>query len=36
MAMISELEASCEVKKITEMNTNRGENIFTKYGMKFR
>ena len=32
--MISEFEAIMEVKNITVMNTNSGENIFIKYGMK--
>ena len=36
MAMISEFAAILEVKKITVMNTNSGENMLTKYGMKFR
>ena len=36
MAMISESAAIFDVKKITVMNTNNGENIFMKYGMKFR
>ena len=35
MAIISELAASLDVKKITVMNTNRGLNMFMKYGMKF-
>ena len=30
MAMISELPASFEVKKITAINTNNGENRFEK------
>ena len=36
MAMISELPASFEVKKITVRNTNSGLNIFMKYGMKLQ
>ena len=36
IAMISESAAIFDVKKITVMNTNRGENMFMKYGMKFR
>ena len=36
IATISESEASFEVKKITVMNTNKGLNMFIKYGMKFR
>ena len=35
MATISEFAAIFDVKKITVMNTNRGENMFIKYGMKF-
>ena len=35
IAMNSELAAILEVKKITVMNTNRGLNMFTKYGTKF-
>ena len=35
MAMISELEAMREVKKMTVMNTNRGLNMFMKYGTQF-
>ena len=34
IAMISDLAAILEVKNITVMNTNRGENMFMKYGMK--
>ena len=34
MAIISEFAASLEVKKITVMKTNRGENMFMKYGTK--
>jgi hypothetical protein len=34
MAMISESAAIFEVKKITVMNMNSGENIFMKYGTK--
>jgi hypothetical protein len=34
MAMISESAAIFEVKKITVMNMNNGENIFIKYGTK--
>ena len=36
MAMISELAAILDVKKITVMNTNRALNIFIKYGMKLK
>ena len=36
MAMISELSASFEVKKITAMKTKSGLKRFTKYGTKFR
>ena len=35
MAMISELAAIREVKKMTEMNTNIALYMFTKNGMKF-
>ena len=34
MATISESEAIFEVKKMTVMNTNRGLNMFMKYGTK--
>ena len=34
MAMISESAAIFDVKNITVMNTNNGENIFMKYGTK--
>ena len=34
--MISESAAIFEVKKITVMNTNRGLNMFMKYGTKLR
>ena len=33
MAMISLFAAILEVKKITVMKTNSGENMFMKYGM---
>ena len=36
IAIISELAAIFDVKKITVMNTNSGLNMFMKYGMKFR
>ena len=36
IATISVSAAIFEVKKITVMNTNRGLNIFMKYGTKFR
>jgi len=35
IAMISELSASLEVKKITAMNVNSGLNKLAKYGIKF-
>ena len=35
MAMISELAAILDVKNMTVMNTNRGLNMFMKYGTKF-
>ena len=35
MAMISVSAAILEVKKITVMKTNRGLNMFMKYGTKF-
>ena len=35
MATISESAAILDVKNITVMNTNRGLNMFMKYGMKF-
>ena len=35
IATISESEAIFEVKNITVMNTNRGLNMFMKYGTKF-
>ena len=35
MATISVSEAIFDVKKITVMNTNRGLNMFMKYGTKF-
>ncbi len=35
IAMISLCPASFDVKKITEIKTNSGENMFMKYGMKF-
>ena len=34
MAIISLSAAILEVKKMTVMNTNRGLNMFMKYGMK--
>jgi hypothetical protein len=36
MAMISVLKAILEVKKITEIKVNKGENMFTKKGMKLK
>ena len=36
IAIISELSASREVKKITAMNVNSGLNRLAKYGIKFR
>jgi hypothetical protein len=36
IAIISELSASFEVKKITATNTNNGLNRFAKYGIKLR
>ena len=35
MAMISELSANLEVKKITAINVNSELNRLAKYGMKF-
>ncbi len=34
IAIISELPANFDVKKITAMNTNSGEKRLAKYGMK--
>jgi hypothetical protein len=36
IAIISVLKAILEVKNITDIKVNRGENIFTKNGMKLR
>ena len=36
MAITSEFAAMIEVKKMTEMNTNSGLNMFMKYGIQFR
>jgi hypothetical protein len=36
MAIISVFAAIFEVKKITDINTKRGEKSVAKYGMKFR
>ena len=36
MAIISESAAIFEVKKMTVMNTNKGLNMFMKYGTKLR
>ena len=35
IAIISELSASLEVKKITAINVNSGLNRLSKYGIKF-
>jgi hypothetical protein len=36
IAIISVLKAILEVKNITDIKVNKGENIFIKYGMKLR
>ena len=36
MAIISELSASLEVKKMTAMNVNSGLNMLANHGMKFK
>ena len=36
IAIISELAAILDVKKMTVMNTNSGLNMLMKYGMKLR